>query len=158
MVPPGPSTARGGATVTTRGATIERHTAAEQTVTAINTHELMSRRLLHGRDLNDYHATLLRLQHAKHYSAALELLHQIISVTHTLPQYDDREPDPYWAELAAHLHIMQGDTMQARRVLSDWLAWWPEHREPPTHRIAVISKARRDAQQILDTLSDDASQ
>lgn len=125
---------------------------ADLIITAINHQELLHRRQLHGRDLNDYHPDLAQLRARNATNAALELLHQIIAVTHTLPQYDDREPDPYWPELAAQLHIDAGQTDLARTVLEEWLTWWPAHRTPPKHHASAIRRARANAIRLFPDL------
>ncbi|WP_102158734.1 hypothetical protein [Zhihengliuella halotolerans] len=94
----------------------------------INSETLWERRLVDGRDLNEWLHPLAALEAAGDYAAALALLERIIETTHALVQYDVREPQAYWAEKAAALHIKSGRPDRAISTLQHWLDAWPEER------------------------------
>lgn len=103
-------------------------TDAERAIAVINMEECYRRRLVRGRDLNDWHEQLDAWVKAGNLAAARELLYEIIEATEQLVQYDQREPQPYWHEKLAKLHRRDGDRWAEQSVLCRWLAAWPEDR------------------------------
>lgn len=101
---------------------------AERAIAVINMEECYRRRMVRGKDLNEWHDQLNIWVKEGNLPAARALLHEIIEVTETLVQYDQREPQPYWHEKLAKLHRREGDRWAEAAVLCRWLAAWPEDR------------------------------
>lgn len=101
---------------------------AERAIAVINMEECYRRRLVRGRDLNEWHEQLQLWREAGDVPAQRALLREIIAVTETLEQYDAREPQPYWHEKLADLHADEGAWWSELAVLCRWLAAWPDDR------------------------------
>lgn len=101
---------------------------AERAIAVINMEECYRRRLVRGRDLNEWHMQLEQWASSGNTAAQRTLLQEIIAVTELLPQYDAREPQPYWHEKLADLHVSAGESWAEAAVLTRWLACWPEER------------------------------
>jgi len=95
---------------------------------AVNMEETYRRRLVRGRDFNDWHPQLEQWWAAQDYAAILGLLSEIITAAEALQQYDDREPQAYWYVQAAKAHAHLGDHAAAVSVLERWFRYWPTER------------------------------
>ena len=130
---------------------MDHHCTPDQLIASINAHHLTHLRQVRGRDINDHHTHIHQLQHQGDHPALLDLLGEIIPLTYTLQQYDPREPDPYWTQMAVDTHTYLGDHTAARELWSAWLTHWPTHREIPTYHRGVIEQARHAALTALST-------
>lgn len=101
---------------------------AERAIAVINMEECYRRRLVRGRDLNEWHMQIEQWASAGNVAAQRALLREIIEVTERLVQYDAREPQPYWHEKLADLHESTGERWAEVAVVTRWLACWPEDR------------------------------
>ncbi|GAA1806914.1 hypothetical protein [Nesterenkonia flava] len=115
---------------------------AQRLIDAVNHQELMRRRQVHGRDLNDWHTALRELKAAGETRQALVLLHEIIDKTLALAQYDAREPQLWWFTQAAWLHERHRDYDKAAAVLQQWLDAWPDRRAIPWRSRPAIDRER----------------
>lgn len=95
-------------------------------------------RKLHGKDLADHVQDLVEMETGKRYDDMVVLLEQIIDVTHTLEQYDPREPQPYYAQKAATIYNKLRRRPDAIRVLRRWVEAWPPER--PTTQVREREK------------------
>lgn len=102
--------------------------AVDAAIAAINMEECYRRRLVRGRDLNEWHTDLENWILTGQDDTALGFLGEAIAAVETLEQYDDREPQSYWYEKAADIHQERGDHAAASAVLERWMATWPEVR------------------------------
>lgn len=117
----------------------------QRLIDAINTQHLWALRKLHGKDLGEHVQELLEMEVDKKYEQMLIRLEEIIDVTHTLVQYDTREPQPYYAEKAATIYMKLGRRDDAIRVLHRWLDAWPTGRftMQPAQREKIIARIAR---------------
>ncbi len=112
----------------------------DKLIDRINMKHLFELRIVRGKDLNDHFLYLNELASGKRYDEALILLEEIIDVTHQLPQYDTREPQPYWPMKAASYYLKLKRPEEAMRVLARWLSAWPEDRGRQTERARVRAR------------------
>lgn len=100
----------------------------EYAIAAINAEELMRRRMVRGKDLNDWLGPLQEMIDAGQDAEALELLEEIMSCCETLEQFDPREPQPFWYEKACGLLRRSRRYEEEARTLTRWLSRWPAER------------------------------
>ena len=105
----------------------------QRLIEAINMDHLWKLRKLHGKDLAEHVQDLVEMEADKRFEEMVVLLEQIIDVTHTLEQYDAREPQPYYAQKAATIYNKLKRRQDSIRVLRRWLAAWPTER--PTTQV-----------------------
>jgi len=98
-------------------------------IASINMQELYRRRMVRGRDLNEWFDDLEAWIAAGEYEEALTFLGEAIGTVETLEQFDNREPQPYWFQKAADLYEDSGEPEAAAKVLRRWLESWPPRRE-----------------------------
>lgn len=116
----------------------------DRAIRRVNTGELLDRRRVRGRDLNDWHGQLRDWRDLGEHSEALRLLLEIIAAVETLEQYDSREPRYEWYLWAAREYEALGLVDAAVAVLERWGSFWPTERECwPSHRATVASRLRR---------------
>ena len=117
----------------------------QRLIDEINMQHLWELRKLHGKDLGDHVQDLIELETDKRYPDMVALLEEITELTHTLPQYDTREPQPYYAEKLASIYMRLGKRDDAIRVLRRWLDAWPAGRltMQPTQREKIINRIAR---------------
>lgn len=111
-------------------------------IATINLHELYQRRLVRGRDLNDWHTQLREWQQQGELDRCLELLAEIIEVIEGLDWLDAREPQLYWYEKSAVLMARQGRHRAAIVLLRRWLSFWPEGRGVNPDMVQVAASKR----------------
>lgn len=107
----------------------ETRTEAGRIIQEINMAETYRRRLVRGRDFNDWHLQLDEWWITEDYESILSLLSEIIAAAETLEQYDDREPQAYWYQQAAKAHTRLGDYAAAVEILERWFQAWPPPRQ-----------------------------
>ena len=106
----------------------------EEAINSINAEHLWTLRIVRGKDLNEHAQQIIEWEQERQYEELLALLEEIIDVTHTLVQYDSREPQGYWASKAATVYLKLGRRDEAIRALARWLEAWPESRGPKPER------------------------
>ncbi|MGP5340766.1 hypothetical protein ACTXML_09030 [Glutamicibacter arilaitensis] len=114
----------------------------QRIIDAINMEHLWKLRKLEGKDLADHVQDLVEMEADKKYEEMVVLLERIIDVTHSLVQYDSREPQPYYAEKAASIYRKLGRRKDAIRVLRRWVEAWPPERPnvKPKGTEAIIAR------------------
>lgn len=98
-------------------------------IASINMEECYRRRLVRGRDLNEWFTQLEVWLESGQYEEALSFLGEAIGAVETLEQFDNREPQSYWYQKAADVYEDMGQPGNAAKVLQRWLASWPAHRQ-----------------------------
>ncbi len=116
---------------------------ADRAIAVINMEEAFRRRLVRGRDINEWHPTISEWLAAGRDDDVLTLVAEIIDATMILEQYDPREPQPYWFELAARIHHRRGAHRDEAVILRRWLARWPYSRGNTKRRAGILAKAGR---------------
>jgi len=128
----------------------ETRTEAGRAIHAVNMAETYRRRVVRGRDVNDWHLELDEWWAMGDFAAVLDLLREIISAMETVEQYDDREPQSYWYVQCAKAHTAIGDHDAAVAVLERWFRFWPPERirfdnEPARMRARLVAARARAA-------------
>lgn len=100
----------------------------EYAIAAINAEELMRRRQVRGRDLNEWIGPLQELIDTGADAEALALLEEIMDCCETLEQFDPREPQPFWYEKACGLLRRSRRYEEEAGTLTRWLERWPADR------------------------------
>lgn len=117
----------------------------QRVINAINMEHLYKLRTLRGKDISEHVQDVINLEAEDRYAEMLELLEEVIDITHALEQYDQREPQPYYALKACSVYMRLGRRADAIRALERWLGAWPEERAT-THtsqRKKVVTKLER---------------
>lgn len=99
--------------------------SVEALIGAINMEEAYRRRKVRGRDINDWHPQLDEWVAAGETRKALDLLGEIFEAVESLEQFDAREPQPYWYEMAAKIYRTLRCAPEEAAVLERWLIRWP---------------------------------
>ncbi|GAA4914628.1 hypothetical protein [Nesterenkonia rhizosphaerae] len=118
------------------------HVDPDLLIEQINTEELYRRRLVWGRDLNDWHLTLDHWISTGLTAKALELLELILETVETLEQFDTREPQFYWYKMTAELYLSTGEPDKAADTLERWVAGWPDSRAVPDQARASLERTK----------------
>ncbi|MGL3805889.1 tetratricopeptide repeat protein [Paeniglutamicibacter sp. R2-26] len=112
----------------------------ERLIIGINSEELWIRRRVARWDLNDWLLPIDDLIRAKRYAEALDVLQDITKTCVSLKQYDNREPQAYWAEKLATVHQRLRNKPAAAAVLTDWLTHWPDTRFRTNHDVERVTR------------------
>lgn len=118
-------------------------------IAAINADELMRRRRVRGRDLNEWIGPLQEMIDAGQDAEALELLEEIMACCETLEQYDPREPQPFWYEKACGLLRRSRRYSEEAQTLTRWLRRWPAERPRADLAQERIQARREYAQELM---------
>lgn len=110
----------------------------DRLIAVVNMEEAYRRRRVRGKDLNDWHPQLDAWAESGQTVEALRLLGEIMETVENLEQYDPREPQPYWFEVAARIHHRAGRHEEEAAVLRRWLDKWPPSRVGQCPRRAVV--------------------
>lgn len=130
----------------------------DELIRSINATHLYEKRLVRGKDLNDHHQQLVEWETDRRYDECLQLLEEIIACTHTLVQYDTREPQAYWPMKAVSIYLRTQRPDQAVIVLQQWLDAWPPERGEHPDRVRVRRRLNRLLNRTLGQSGDNQAQ